>query len=69
VRELHEDQEALQLHSRAIRIRQKTLGVWNATVAETLFNVSVDQRWIIKYDHLNCDGIIEKLTFLQLLRF
>ena len=27
VRELHEDQEALQLHARAVRIRQKTLGV------------------------------------------
>jgi len=41
VRELHEDQEALQLHARAARIRQKTIGVWNATVGETLFNVSL----------------------------
>ena len=33
--------EALQLHARAIRIRHKTVGVWNAMVAETLFNVSL----------------------------
>jgi hypothetical protein len=48
VRELHEDQEALQLHARAVRIRQKILGVWNATVAETLFNVRHKKRasWV-----------------------
>jgi len=41
VREVHEDQEALQLHARAIRIRQKNMGVWNVTVAEGLYNVSL----------------------------
>ena len=44
VREMEENQEALQLHARAIRIRHKTMGVWNAMVAETLFNVSLIYR-------------------------
>jgi hypothetical protein len=59
VRELGEDQEALQLHARALRIRQKTPGVWNVTVAEALYNVSLIYRDL---EELDCAVQVARTT-------